>query len=158
LITSGNYWTVEITSFTVQGSSAPSSVYLSGCENGCPAIVDTGTSGIGVPDAAYGDIMQVVTYNKQCDQYVCDGVSYDDFPIIAIQLSHDQTFPLLPSDYLLCQGSECMIRIQPTGNLFILGDSFIAAYYTLFDVGNRQVGFACDGTCANRMNGFSASK
>jgi len=30
---------------------------------------------------------------------------------------------------------------------FILGDTFIEAYYTLFDVENMRIGFACEAKC-----------
>jgi len=52
-------------------------------------------------------------------------------------------------------GDECMVRIQATGNFFVLGDAFISAYYTLFDVGKQRVGFACVGMCVHRMDGYN---
>lgn len=58
-------------------------------------------------------------------------------------------FPLLPSDYLLCSVfRECVIRVQKSSGMdWVLGDAFITAYYTLFDIENRQIGFACNGPC-----------
>lgn len=61
-------------------------------------------------------------------------------------------YVLEPSDYILkvtvSTQSECVLGIQgldlpdPLGKAFILGDSFIHKYYTHFDMGNKQIGFA----------------
>ena len=40
-----------------------------------------------------------------------------------------------------------MIRIQDTGDIWILGDAFINGFYTIFDAKNKRVGFVCDGQC-----------
>jgi phytepsin len=63
-----------------------------------------------------------------------------------------KTFNLTPQQYILVQGaggeSICLsgfigLDLPPQiGSLWILGDIFIGAYYTIFDMGNKQVGFA----------------
>ena len=79
---------------------------------------------------------------------MCYTSNFDNYPTIILQLAPGTSFTLLPSDYLLCADDECVLRIQSSGcYMWILGDAFIAAYYTVFDVQNKRVGFACDGEC-----------
>lgn len=60
------------------------------------------------------------------------------------------TFQMQPSDYILsvsgARTTTCYSGFQAfdvAGNpLWILGDVFMARYYTIFDLGNNRVGFA----------------
>ena len=70
----------------------------------CLAIIDSGTSGIGIPGDEYDSIVSVITNGMSCEDLLCSDVSYDDFPVIMISLQPDNKFPLLPTDYLDCDG------------------------------------------------------
>lgn len=149
------YWTVSLTSFGVGTSSSFSSndeveLQLTLCEyESCLAIVDSGTSGIAIPSQYYDSVLATLTYGKNCRDLTCVGVSQEDFPVLLISLAPDNTFPLLPSDYVECSNyDECILRFQSSTSLWILGDCFIQAYYTVFDIKNLRIGFACDGVCS----------
>ena len=116
----------------------------------CRIIVDTGSSGIGVPRMFYDDILAILTQGKSCAGVICENAQLSDFPSLEVELMHSNSvFPLKSSDYVICTGNlKCSIRVQPSSGLdWILGDAFISVYYTLFDVQNNRVGFACNESC-----------
>lgn len=151
LLSSTGFWTLNLRRFHVSiGGTNKQQLYSTCTMSGeCRLIVDTGTSGIGIPFRYYQEILDVLTVGKSCVGVTCVGVRESDFPVIIFELDPGREFPLLPSDYLLCSVfRECILRIQQSsGGDWVLGDAFIAAYYTLFDIKNKRVGFACDGEC-----------
>ncbi len=151
------YWTVQLRGFEV-GLARESidsmddfygqGIKISMCKyQKCFAIVDSGTSGIAIPDHYFdGAVSAAMQGVKHCSKstLVCKFAKPQDFPVLAISLAPNNVFPLLPTDYLTCTRFECMLRFQRTdGSLWILGDAFIGAYYAFFDASNLRIGFAC---------------
>ncbi len=71
----------------------------------CLAIVDSGTSGIAIPDDYFDAIVAIVTEGLDCRDLACVGVEESDFPVLWFSLEPDNVFPLLPSDYTECSGT-----------------------------------------------------
>jgi len=120
------------------------------CGSGCAAIVDTGTSGIAVPEDEYDGLVAYVTQGLNCKEITCYYADVADFPQLVFKLAPDNEFPLHAADYVSCsRWGECVVKFQKASGstYWILGDVFIEAYYTLYDVVNLRVGFACSGDC-----------
>lgn len=102
------YWSISLIGFEISTESTYTStddvvIQFSVCTiSSCLAIVDTGTSGIGIPELYYDNVVSVVTNGLNCKSTTCIGVTANDFPVLMISLAPDNVFPLLPSDYVEC--------------------------------------------------------
>jgi len=136
-----DFWIVAMTSITV-GSTTIGSAPMN-------AILDTGTTLIIGPESMVNAI------NKALNIANGGFVSFDcklmaGMPNINIVMG-GHTFVLTPNDYIFKEviggTTYCFPGIDSSGPAsgtptWILGDTFIAKYYTIFDVGNQRVGLA----------------
>jgi len=129
------YWTVDLQSITVNG------VDVSNCANSkCSAIVDTGTSLLVGPTAAMKSLLSQINV-----QASCAGVS--SLPDIVFTISGNK-FSLPSSIYVIKETTvsgkqQCAAGAQGAATeMFILGDTFIRGFYTVFNRGTNEVGFA----------------
>lgn len=130
------YWTVDLTSIHVAGSSSSWE-----CGFLCSAIVDTGTSLIVGPKTGMNQILSDVgKIDGNCD-------NRNSLKDIVFSIS-GQDFSLPSSTYVIKEqtifgGSECAAGIEGAATpMVILGDTFIRNWYTVFDRANNRVGFA----------------
>uniref|UniRef100_A0A8C0GRZ5 Peptidase A1 domain-containing protein n=1 Tax=Chelonoidis abingdonii TaxID=106734 RepID=A0A8C0GRZ5_CHEAB len=146
-VTQDAYWQIGI-----EGGSNISNgrTPIGWCSSGCQGIVDTGTSLLTAPQAIFSELMEDIGAQENSDgEYVVSCSSIDSMPTISFTISRT-SFPLSPSAYVLQSNStECVVGISPTylpsqngQPLWILGDVFLRSYYSVYDLGNSQVGFA----------------
>lgn len=147
-LSSETYWEFLVNDFQLNGTS------LGWCTKGtCKSICDTGTS------LMTGPTSQINALNKQLGAHILfDGEAVfpncnviNTLPNFQVVIN-GHTFVLTPQQYVLQQTSNgqtsCISGFMgldvppPNGPLYILGDVFIRAYYTVFDFGGQQIGFA----------------
>jgi hypothetical protein len=143
------------------------------CDPGreCVAIVDTGTSFIGIPARKLPPLLEFITRGKTCRTQrskltVCDcDRAMTGYPDIEMELAAGGRDPatgqrrlvkllLKPEDYLLHFyadfGYKCAVGLQAVhssllgkdDDVYILGTTVLKTYYTVFDAENLRVGFA----------------
>uniref|UniRef100_A0A8D0GRQ6 Peptidase A1 domain-containing protein n=1 Tax=Sphenodon punctatus TaxID=8508 RepID=A0A8D0GRQ6_SPHPU len=143
-VTQAAYWQIGIEGFSIGGQSS------GWCSQGCQGIVDTGTSLLTAPQEIFSQLMQSIGAEEdQNGQYVASCSNIESMPTISFVIS-GTSFPLPPSAYVMENNSGyCTIGIMPTylpsqngQPLWILGDVFLRSYYSVYDVGNSQMGFA----------------
>ncbi|WKX94869.1 hypothetical protein Q1695_011829 [Nippostrongylus brasiliensis] len=143
-LVSEDYWRIKLSNVAIQGTS-----YTNGPVD---AIVDTGTSLLTGPTDEIKKIQKRIgaipllggEYEMECSRI-------PNLPPITFTLG-GQDFVLQGSDYILqitqngqtqCISGFMGLDIPaPAGPLWILGDVFIGKFYSVFDNGNKRVGFA----------------
>nr|P81498.2 RecName: Full=Gastricsin; AltName: Full=Pepsinogen C-1; Flags: Precursor [Suncus murinus]BAB11753.1 pepsinogen C [Suncus murinus] len=142
-VTQELYWQIGVEEFLIGGQAT------GWCQQGCQAIVDTGTSLLTVPQQFMSALQQAT--GAQQDQYGQLAVncnSIQSLPTLTFIINGVQ-FPLPPSAYVLNTNGYCFLGVEPTylpsqngQPLWILGDVFLRSYYSVYDMGNNRVGFA----------------
>jgi cathepsin D len=143
-LTSTDYWRINLGSVSI-GSQSIASGPVS-------AIVDTGTSLMTGPTEAIAQIQKLIGATQVVgSEYTVDCASISKLPDITFNIG-GQDFTLKGSDYVLqisnlgqtiCLSGFMPLDVPaPNGPLWILGDVFIGRFYSVFDHGNKRVGFA----------------
>jgi len=143
-ITIKGYWQFDVDAVTVDGDAFASTT---------KAIADTGTSLLAIPsDEVKKLVAQIPGLRKNvAGEYIADCSKIPEMPTLSFTIN-GKDFPLTGDDYVLQITQEgvtqCLLGIMgidvppPRGPLWILGDVFLRKYYTVFDYGNNQIGFA----------------
>lgn len=150
-----SFWSANLNGFHVDGQQP--STACTGWEK-CSAIVDSGTSYLGVPYNHWDKIMNAVTAGKKCRfttgerQMQCTEADRTKYPTLTFRFAPNVLFELKGEEYVECYKTwapyRCHIRIKnhakiPGNNFFVFGDWFIRKYYTVFDHEAKQMGFVC---------------
>lgn len=138
-VTRKAYWQVEMTDVRFGDESL-------GISHG--AAIDTGTSLIGIPTEEATRINELIGATKTpLGQYIVDCDLIPELPDITFEFN-GKDFPLSASDYILQLGGQCVSSFMgidipaPAGPLWIVGDSFLRAYYSVYDLERNAVGLA----------------
>merc|ERR1712050_53893 len=153
-ITIKGYWQFDVSEVKVGDASFADTT---------KAIADTGTSLLAIPKSALTSLLTKfpagVVKPLLAGEYTveCDKVS--EMPAISFTIA-GKDFVLEGSEYVLSVSGECLLGFMgidvppPRGPLWILGDVFLRKYYTVFDYGNSQIGFATATSSSSMVTGF----
>lgn len=137
-----SYWVVGNDNIYVNGS-----VVYECFLSYCPFVIDTGTSIIVGPPYVLDPLIAAIgTVKSDCS-------NINSLPTIAFNMggiTGGAVLPIGPEYYVIKEETapgvfECELGIESTlavAPLTILGDVFLRAYYTVFDVANQRVGFS----------------
>ncbi|XP_015667270.2 cathepsin E-like [Protobothrops mucrosquamatus] len=139
------YWQIPLENVKIQGQ-------IAACKNGCEAIVDSGTSLITGPLLDINKLQaKIGAVPSSSGEFLVDCRRLSSLPSISFTIGQKE-FTLTPKQYTikeksryetLCySGFQSLDLISNKGPLWILGDVFMSAFYTVFDRGHDRVGFA----------------
>jgi saccharopepsin len=137
------YWEVRLGAFSIGDHQ----LELPG-DGWARAAIDTGTSLIAVPSEISDAINAKIGAKKGFrGVHTVDCARLADLPPITFTFGkHD--FELHAKDYILQAQGTCISAFMgidvpaPAGPIWIIGDAFLRAYYTVYDLEKERVGFA----------------
>ncbi|XP_063786479.1 gastricsin-like [Pseudophryne corroboree] len=137
------YWQIALQEFSINGQAT------GWCSNGCQAIVDTGTTQLNIPSPYMQQLLPYLGIQQtQNGGYYVNCNNLQNMPTLSFTMN-GVSFPLPPSAYIVQEKGYCSANFLsislPAQNgdpLWILGDVFLRQYYSVYDFGNNQVGFA----------------
>ncbi|XP_069675650.1 gastricsin-like [Periplaneta americana] len=113
-----------------------------------PALIDSGTSMVTVPESLCGTVKQVLASAigaspKEFSLNNKISCSYRyRLPTLKMRMGN-LVFELEPTDYLVYYGNgQCVMYIQCFGDFFIMGDVFFRRYYVEYNMADKTIGFA----------------
>lgn len=130
------YWAIKMDGMSIKGQSVTTVTN---------AIVDSGTSLLAGPKADVKAIAKLVGATPFLHgEFLikCDKV--DTAPDLDITLGGN-VYTLTAKDYIINAGGTClfgMVGLDTPQPMWILGDPFMRKFYTIFDYGNKRLGFA----------------
>lgn len=140
-----NYWSVKLDAMKLGEENLTGEAM---------AIVDSGTSLIAGPShhvAALAEKIGATPMPQNPALNIISCEKRDSLPDIVFTMN-GRDFAIKPEDYLISVGEipglgkQCLLGFMamdtPSGDMWILGDVFMRKYFTVFDYGNKQVGFA----------------
>ncbi|ORY05886.1 endopeptidase [Basidiobolus meristosporus CBS 931.73] len=112
------------------------------------AAIDTGSSLLVVPSALADLINSLLGAKKNfAGQYVLDCEKVPSLPSLTLTFN-GKPFTLQAEQYILKVQNQCVSGFMgmdipaPAGPLWIIGDVFLRAFYSVYDLGKNRVGFA----------------
>ncbi|XP_069584599.1 pepsin A-like [Ranitomeya imitator] len=134
-VTHRRFWQISIDSISLGGK-------VFACEDGCQAIVDTGTSVIAGHTKAIRGLQEAI--GAKADIYGLYHVTYNaisSLPDVIITIN-GMKYPVPATAYISQFSGSCTSGFQVTSGPWILGDIFIREYFVAFDRSRNRVGFA----------------
>eukprot|EP00298_Acanthocystis_sp_HF-20_P001257 c11658_g1_i1.p1 GENE.c11658_g1_i1~~c11658_g1_i1.p1 ORF type:complete len:392 (+),score=142.17 c11658_g1_i1:64-1239(+) len=133
------YWALSLSSIKVNGADVTTAGRV---------IIDSGTSLLAGPTDDVAKLAEKIGAKKsiiipQFYEVSCSKVA--SLPDIEVTIG-GASFTLSSSDYILRDSIFCFLEVigidVPVEPLWIMGDTFMRKYYTVFDYGNKRMGFA----------------
>lgn len=152
VISTSGMWYIMMDAVAVDGSNSGWCLG-GGSGKACVALIDSGTSFIGVPASRWPAILaHVIASRPDCVErangggVICSSTGLQNLPTLAFRFGgHD--FALAPADYMLVFDSGLRLAMMNIGaspseqfDRFIMGDTFLKTYYTVFDEDNARIG------------------
>merc|ERR1719277_2593042 len=171
------HWLIEVKSVRIDNFTLPY------CHRGCKAVVDTGTSLLAVPPAVFPDMFELMKHETDLSHCLGDGpLLHIDLENTTITLG-PQDYARLENNQVpmskprtkaksrnrtaaeakksndnVCKPMMISMELpEPLGpKLFILGEPIQRKYYTVYDAGEKRVGFGLSSSHSDQRPSIAA--